>query len=83
MAGFFAEVKVRRRASITEDCNGKNAETHPTVENMSSAFHFESGKFLSFQNKNNKLPSFANILMTVEFEMTPKVLIPSFEMPLI
>ena len=26
----------------------KTSETHPTVENLSSAFHFESGKFLSF-----------------------------------
>ena len=27
-----------------------SAETDPTVENLSSAFHFESGKFASFRD---------------------------------
>ena len=31
-----------------ERVRGPSPETHPTVENLSSAFHFESGKFVAF-----------------------------------
>ena len=51
-------------------------ETDPTVENLSSAFHFESGKFASFRDDwwmHKVAVIYKYSLMTAEFEMTPTV----------
>ena len=52
------------------------SETDPTVENLLSAFHFESGKFLSFHDDlwMHKVAVICKYyLMTAEFETTPTV----------